>query len=190
MMKYKTVVIDPPWDLNEGTDIGLEGGPLRELPYSHMTKEDILNFDIDQFAAEKCILFLWATAGKIKDGTPIIQLAFECLKNWGFTYRTMIYWKKRGHGPAIFIPFMRSIEPVLFATRGISNVPPYGQYSDVFEASIKKHSEKPARFYQLLRAWTPKPRIDIFARNAHEGFDGWGDEYVGEGELAPYLKEK
>jgi len=60
---------------------------------------------------------------------------------------------------------------------------------NIFEAPRGTHSEKPARFYQLLRAWTPKPRIDIFARNAHEGFDGWGDEYVGEGALAPYLKE-
>lgn len=185
--KYKTVVIDPPWQLNEGTDIGLQGGRLTSIPYSVMTDDDILTFDIDAFAADRCILFMWATAGKTKRGIPILELAFKILREWGFTYRTMIYWKKPSDNPAIFIPFRRSLEPILFATRGISQVPPYGKYSDIFESQKRKHSEKPARFYQLLRAWTPEPRIDIFARNAHEGFDGWGDEYVGEGPLQEFL---
>jgi len=187
MPKYKTVVIDPPWNLNEGTDIGLQGGRLSEMPYITMKDHELLSFDINQFAADSSLLFIWATAGKTKDRIPIIELAHRMVREWGFTYRTLIYWKKRSDNPAIFIPFRRSLEPILFCSRGISQIPPYGKYSDIFEASKTNHSQKPARFYQLLREWTPAPRIDIFARNAHEGFDGWGDEYVGDGPLKEFL---
>ena len=194
MMKYKTVVIDPPWDVQGYAypeDAQFKHGLEKHVSYKTMTKEALFTFDIDKFAEDKCLLFMWSTTGKTNAGDVVLEDAFDIVREWGFVYRTMLYWQKNGGIPKPFLPYQTTIEPILFCSRGIAQIPPYGGFKDIFSAPRgKKHSEKPAHFYQLLRAWTPEPRIDIFARNAHEGFDGWGDEYVGEGPLAPYLKEK
>jgi len=45
-----------------------------------------------------------------------------------------------------------------------------------FQAPITKHSEKPEVFYGLVREVSPKPRLEMFQRKNHEGFEGWGNE--------------
>lgn len=188
-MKYKTVVVDPPWPIKIGGSMKdkLKGCGLTEsLPYKTMSEEELKNFPIDDYAADESILFLWATNSKLTNGRPCLQVAFEILERWGFKFRMLLIWKK-DKAYAIWTPFRGQTEFVLFSTRNIHNCPPYGQYSNIFEAPVTKHSEKPARFYQMIRSCTPKPRIDLFARRAHEEFDGWGDEYVGEGTLQEFL---
>ena len=188
-MKYKTIVIDPPWDIPHAfSGKTFQGGKLRDnIGYNTLEDEQIIDFPIDEYAADNCLLFLWTTAGKTKKGIPIMSLALKAVKKWGFNYRLWLYWVKPT-GFAVFLPFRSSVEPILFATRGEHNIPPYGKFSNVIEAPNTGHSQKPAKFYQLLRGWTPEPRIDIFARRHHVGFDGWGDEYVGEGPLEEFLE--
>lgn len=45
-----------------------------------------------------------------------------------------------------------------------------------FKAKRRKHSEKPDVFYANILKVTNAPRIDIFARKRHYGFDAWGNE--------------
>ena len=185
-MKYKTVVIDPPWPLTSNKPRTPDGNRSSiytravNRPYNTTTLEEIQAFPIDDFADDDCILWLWVPNMNIRD-------AFAILEKWNFTYRSCLTWVKNRMGLGYWL--RGKTEHCLLATRGC---PEWNNttMTTVINADIKGDSEKPARFYQLLRAWTPEPRIDIFARNAHEGFDGWGDEYVGEGPLAPYLKEK
>ena len=189
-MKYRTVVIDFPWDVTLSHDMDriLQGSGLRpSLDYKTMSESEQANFDINEFAADACALFIWCTNGKLKSGRPCLLVALETLERWGFNYRMTLVWKKPS-GYAIWSPFRGETEFVLFATRGTFNYPPYGKFSNVFEAPITKHSEKPAKFYQMLRRWTKPPRIDIFARRAHEGFIGWGDEYVGNSDEGTLLE--
>ena len=195
-MKYKTVVIDPPWTLdctkspktlmNRDRKPSLQRESIKtSLPYDTLDTQDIIDFPINDFADEESLLFLWVV-------NKHLRLGFEILDAWGFTYHTTLTWVK-GQGFALWSPIMTHTEHILFAWRGNFRklCHDMGVMKNYLVTNYQlKHSQKPARFYQLLRAWTPKPRIDIFARNAHEGFDGWGDEYVGEGPLAPYLKEK
>ena len=57
--------------------------------------------------------------------------------------------------------------------------PPFVDTKDfyaAFPAERGRHSEKPSYFYQLLERVTPEPRIDLFARRRHPGFDAWGKE--------------
>jgi N6-adenosine-specific RNA methylase IME4 len=42
-----------------------------------------------------------------------------------------------------------------------------------------RHSEKPADFFALAERLSPGPRLELFARQARPGWDGWGDEYPG-----------
>jgi N6-adenosine-specific RNA methylase IME4 len=189
-MKYKTVVVDPPWPIKLAPSMNriLQGSQLHEtLDYEFMSVDELREFPIDDYADEKSIIFLWCLNSKLENGRPCLQVAFELIEKWGFKFRMTLVWEK-SHGYAIWQPFRGLTEFVIFATRGIQNLKPYGRYSNIFKWPITKHSEKPAGFYQMLRAWTPEPRIDLFARRAHLGFDGWGHEYVGEGPLMEFLK--
>lgn len=189
MKLFNTVVVDPPWAIKLTSDMKriLQGSHLRDsLDYKTMSEDELREFPIDDFAADKAMLFLWCTNSKLINGRPCMQVAFELLEHWGFKFRITLVWKK-SHGFGVWHPFRGITEFVLLGTRKMHNCPPYGRYSNVFEYPITKHSEKPAGFYQMLRQCTPKPRIDVFARRAHEGFHGWGDEYVGEGPLEKFL---
>jgi N6-adenosine-specific RNA methylase IME4 len=42
-----------------------------------------------------------------------------------------------------------------------------------------RHSKKPADFFALAERLSPGPRLELFARQARPGWDGWGDEYPG-----------
>ena len=194
MGEYKTVVIDPSWPLKFDKRIpealrrqeGKWAQRTVELEYPTQSLEDIRNFPIDDFAAKEALLFLWVTTGKI-DNVPILKIGMELLETWGFKYHQMITWCKLA-GLAMWSPINSRTEHALFGYRG--NLPEvYGAMPSYFVTKQLSHSEKPARFYQLLRSWTPAPRIDLFARRAHEGFDGWGNEYVHDGPLAPFLEQ-
>jgi N6-adenosine-specific RNA methylase IME4 len=55
-MKYRTIVIDPPWKLYPVSSKALSGGKFRRtLPYTQMTDEEILAFPIDNFAEMNAI---------------------------------------------------------------------------------------------------------------------------------------
>lgn len=181
-MKYKTVVIDPPWPL-AGSKLKLPHGSFPSAPYHTMTLEDIKRFDINKFAEDEALLFLWVINNTMRVG-------FDILDAWGFSFHQILTWDK-GSGHAIWSPIMGRTEHVLFAYRGnfrtLTDNKMGVMQSLITTNKTRKHSKKPARFYQTLRGWTPKPRIDLFARHAHEGFDGWGDEYVGEGPLQEFL---
>ena len=187
-MKYKTVVIDPPWPIKIGkSPNSLKGSQFLHdgFNYSTISLEGIRQFPIEDFAADICQLFIWVTTGKA-EGVPIIKFVFDLLEEWGFTYHQIITWVKTS-GFCVFSPIRSVTEHILYAYRG-RLAEGYSHMTNAFTTTQQPHSQKPARFYQLLRAWTPTPRIDLFARNAHEGFDGWGDEYVGEGTLKEFLQ--
>lgn len=190
-MKYRTVVIDFPWPLKLGGSVpeSMQRTSLKSnIPYPTMPIEDIYKFPINDYAAADCLLFIWATCGKTKDGTPILQHAFSILEEWDFSYHCIITWHKT-NPYSFWSPLLWATEHVIFGYRGeFPKV--YGQMSNLISAPTRKHSQKPPLFYQQLRSWTPAPRIDLFARQVHEGFDGWGNEYAGEhGPLLPFLEE-
>ena len=200
-MKYKTVVIDPPWSLNfnAGERVASQQGgyyACQDKIYDLMPLEDIFDFPINDFAADESMIFLWVTNGKIEQ-KPVISIGYELLERWGFEYHNMITWVKPS-ATCIFSPLMVKTEHVLLGWRGNFRTLTDKQNAVMSNVLVEsgyalKHSQKPSRFYQLLRGWTPKPRIDIFARRAHEGFDGWGDEYVGnsdEGTLLEFMEKE
>jgi N6-adenosine-specific RNA methylase IME4 len=188
MPKYKTIVIDPPWNLKTATSPNIINGSRYKdkLSYESMTTQEILDFPINDFADKDALIFLWVANGRTVDDEPIPELGFKCLQDWGFRYNSMIHWIRNQH-TCLWSPIALRTETCLFGWRK-QPLDCINSMKNIFEAPADKHSEKPARFYQLLRAWTPTPRIDIFARQAHEGFDGWGNEYVGDGPLAEWIE--
>ena len=164
--KYHTVVIDPPWDIKpSGKWRAVNNGLRAGLPYHTMTDKEIKSFDIDKFAAPGCKLFLWCTNGKL-------PLAFDILKSWGFRYHATMAWVKK-NGPAI-LGIHYNVEYCLMAYRGGYGFPSITRA--IHTAYYGKHSEKPPAFYQAILTKTKPPRIDLFGRKRHYGFDSWGDQ--------------
>lgn len=46
----------------------------------------------------------------------------------------------------------------------------------VIHAPRRRHSEKPLEFYDLFETVSPGPYLELFARNAREGWTSWGNE--------------
>ena len=74
------------------------------------------------------------------------------MKHWGFQHRTKLTWiKPPPFGLGSY--FRNSTEDVLFATFGDTTTrPAAASISTHFEAPRGEHSEKPDRFYQIVRA--------------------------------------
>lgn len=139
-----------------------------------MSVSAIRAFNIERFAAPDAYCFLWTTHRFLPE-------ALQVLRVWGFNYHATLTWIK-DNGFCPFGPFRFTSEFVLFGYRDGKKFRefPWGKMSTVFHGSSTRHSEKPSEFYQLIRGYTPEPRIDIFARRVHEGFDAWGNEVESE----------
>jgi N6-adenosine-specific RNA methylase IME4 len=167
--KYQTIVIDPPWNLSSvGTTHRLKFKLSKSLPYPTMSDNDIKDFPIDEFAAEDCGIFMWVTHATLPLGLDII-------KKWVFKYHCLLTWDKTLG--VVIHGFNRRTEMVIYAYRGKFQIKDRGVSIPTFFREIRTvHSRKPRIFYDILLKNTPVPRIDIFARKKHYGFDAWGNE--------------
>ena len=167
-MKYKTIVIDPPWDISNGYKMS-EGTPLKDkIPYDTMSIDEIKQFPINDYSDKECDLFLWVTHSTLPK-------AFEILDVWGFKYHCLITWDKE-QGLTMY-GFHRRTEYVIYAYRGKMGVNQIGKsFPTLIRERKTKHSAKPDSFYNLVVKLTREPRIDIFARKKHFGFDSFGNQ--------------
>ena len=169
VLKYHVIVIDPPWDLKVSKNTISNTRYKPKLPYGTMTEKELLEFPLCDFAAEDCLLFLWTVYSKTR-------FAFDLVERWGFKFYAMLTWYK--HDGVCRNGIYNSTEPCLIAYRGklrasTNNKHPIRLFVD--EAG-RQHSRKPDKFYRMLAKSTLEPRIDIFARRKHYGFDAWGDQ--------------
>lgn len=166
-MKYKTIVIDPPWRLETGPK-PVNGKVFEQLPYGTMTDEEIAEFPIDDFADKDCALFIWAVHSRL-------HVALNMLEFWGFKYYCVFTWVK--NSGLTIQGVCKNSEFVVYGYRGKFPIPFKGSaIHTAFHGKSGKHSEKPDKFYEMVRAKLPAPRIDIFARKRHYGFDAWGNQ--------------
>jgi len=163
--KYQCIVIDPPWPMHK---ISREVRPnqTEELDYPTMTIEAIQNLPIKDLVSENCHIYLWTTHHFLPD-------ALQIFKTWDVNYECLLTWVKN----VGFTPFswMYNTEHVLFGRIGNLKLTKLGIKLS-FEAQTTKHSEKPDVFYEIVKQASPEPRLDMFQREPHEGFKGWGNE--------------
>lgn len=163
--KYQTIVIDPPWPIQK---IMREVRPnqVSEIDYPTMSIDEIKKFPINELVHENCHIYLWTTH-------KFLPVAFEVFQSWGVRYECLLTWVKNvGFTP---FSFMYSTEHVLFGRIGSLELLKKGKRLD-FDGKVRQHSRKPDEFYNLVREVSPSPRIDIFSRQEHEGFDQYGNE--------------
>jgi N6-adenosine-specific RNA methylase IME4 len=166
--KYRTVVIDPPWNVQCNLN-KMNYGIGKPFPYRTMADQEILAFPINDFAEDDSDLFMWVTHTKL-------PVAIQIIEKWGFKFHVLLIWDKLG-GVCIS-GFYRNTELVVYSYRGRLGVDTTeGKYiPTLFKEKATGHSKKPDVFYDWVRKRTLEPRIDLFARQKHFGFDAWGDE--------------
>ena len=173
MKKYKIIYADPPWAFNFQKRNGLSEEAKGKL-YPTMKAKDIVALPVDKIADEDCVLFLWVMNSEL-------PLAFECIKAWGFKYKTVAFnWTKTtktgkhhfGGGN-----WTRSNpELCLLATKG----KPKRMSASVRElvvSPLREHSRKPDEIRDsIVELCGDVPRVELFCRHPAQGWDVWGNE--------------
>ena len=177
-MKYKTIVIDPPWNISMMNKRKVRPNQKQKLPYKTMTLHEIMEFPINKFTDNQCLLFLWCT-----DSTII--KAHKVLEYWKFKKHCIFVWNKTTGMCPFSVHFCN--EYCLMGYQGKFKLNKIG-IRTWFIDTVKNHSEKPDKLYAIAKQLGDEPRIDIFARKRHDGFDAWGNQV--EKHIQKKLEEK
>jgi N6-adenosine-specific RNA methylase IME4 len=158
--RFRTIVIDPAWEYDW---LSLAG---RAKPgYAMQTHEQLLDLDVAAWADEEAgtHLYCWVT-------NNFMARACELVKHWGFQHRTMLTWiKPPPFGLGSY--FRNSTEHVIFATRGDTTTrPAAASLPTHFEAPRGEHSEKPEKFYEIVRAASYPPYGEANQREPRPDF--------------------
>jgi N6-adenosine-specific RNA methylase IME4 len=166
--RYRCLVIDPPWPISQIARYDRPGQGAH-LEYPTLRLDEIAGLPVPRLADERgCHVYLWIVHRYLAEGLRLLD-------GWGARYECQLTWVKPSGFP-VFGSWMRTTEHVLFARFG-DGLPlcRHGLKLN-FEARQTRHSEKPDVFYDRVRAATPGPRLDMFARQRRDGFDAWGAE--------------
>jgi N6-adenosine-specific RNA methylase IME4 len=158
--KYRTILIDPPWDINQKGNYGA----IKH--YDLMPLEQIKSMPIQDLADENAHLWLWVTNGTLQHG-------YDVLKAYGFTFRSLFTWIKPRFNLGVYL--RNSTEHIMFATKGKAPVKFRGQGTWGFYP-LQGHSHKPEEVYDLIERVSEGDYLEIFARRKRHNWDSWGNE--------------
>ena len=138
-----------------------------------MPVKDIMALPIGELAdPEGCHLYCWTT-------NNYLPAALECIQMWGFEYITTITWLKDRVGLGQY--YRGLTEHCLFAST--KKRLPYKmadgkrcQGITGFSEPKTIHSRKPDCMRNMIEWVSYAPRIELFAREHHAGWDVWGNE--------------
>jgi N6-adenosine-specific RNA methylase IME4 len=111
--KYRTIVVDPPWDHSDGTGVDIRRGHVTGLPYSTMTTSQIKALPVRHLSDnvdDDADLYLWTTSRYLRD-------AFDVAAAWGFHYAATLVWCKPSRGWSTGGAFQNNVEFVLYCKR-------------------------------------------------------------------------
>lgn len=161
--QYRVIYADPPWSYNDKMDTYQRGGAVKF--YDTMPLEDICSLPIP--ASKNAVLFLWTTSPQLED-------SFKVINAWGFNYKSSFIWDKVLHGMGHYNSVRH--EFLLIATRGNCTPDVIKLYDSVISIERTEHSRKPKEFRDIIDTIYPVgDRIELFAREAPDGWDVWGN---------------
>lgn len=165
--QYGIIYADPPWRY-EHPPMGSTRRSI-ERHYPTLSLEEICALPVSELAALDSLLYLWATAPKLRE-------CLQVMDAWEFHYRTHFVWVKDKIGTGYHN--RNQHELLLVGKRGEIPPPPESErVSSVLISPRGRHSEKPPQVYDWLDNWYPGiPKIELFARNRRKGWEAWGNE--------------
>jgi N6-adenosine-specific RNA methylase IME4 len=167
--KHRVIYADPPWRYGNDLARGLTSATAAEDHYPSMSIAELCELRVDSLAMDDSVLFLWVPL-------PLLEECFDVVRAWGFSYKTAIIWDKVGHHFGHYVS--SRCELLLICTRGSCTPDVQDQIDNVVTVEkTRVHSQKPERFREIIDELYPHgPRIELFARQRHEGWDVWGNE--------------
>lgn len=161
--KYRVVYADPPWSYGDKQNIDGLGGA--EKHYTTMPLDEICKIPVP--TEKDAVLFIWVTS-------PMLEDVFKVINAWGFKYKTSFVWDKVAHNMGHYNSVRHEL--LLIATKG-SCVPDVKKLFDsVVSIERTEHSKKPSKFREIIDTLYPVgERLEMFAREAPEGWDVWGN---------------
>lgn len=161
---YDVIVIDPPWPMEK---IEREVAPNQVgFDYPTMSEDELAALALP--AAEDCHLWCWTTH-------KFLPMTLRLLERWDFRYVCNFVW----HKPGGFQPFglpQYNCEFAVYARHGTPQFCDSTAFFTCFNAPRRDHSRKPDEFYDVVKRVTTGWRIDIFSREARDGFEQFGNE--------------
>jgi N6-adenosine-specific RNA methylase IME4 len=156
---FATIFADPAWP-----DMG-------RLPYPALTMEELRHLGglIEQKAAKNCFLFLCVPESPL-------ELALDLIREWGWEFVSRIIWDK-GAGiqptgqPQItheFTIIARRGKPTFLTTKGFRTCYRWPRPGE--------HSRKPPEMFAEFARVTFDPRLEMFSREKHDGWEQHGNE--------------
>ncbi len=167
--KYRIFYADPPWQYgNAGQDE--YGHAERHYPTMSIKELCEMGEQIQGVSENDSVLFLWVTS-------PMLEVAFEVIRAWGFKYKTSFVWDKIKHNFGHYNSVRHEL--LLVCTRG-SCTPDLDKKFDSV-VSIERndeHSEKPEEFRAIIDTlYTHGERIELFSRNnGVKDWKVWGNQ--------------
>lgn len=172
--KYNIIYADPPWPYNESGS----KAKVKDRHYKMMQMCELKALPVKSLQADKCVLFLWVTA-------PRFPMAFELMEAWGFEYHSLGFdWMKVSKdGKPIINPGYYTRQNNELCLIGVPHeksrkLKPL--VHDVRTAVVeqrREHSRKPDIVRnEIARLFGNVDKIELFARQKHDGWDSWGDE--------------
>lgn len=172
MFGFDVIVADPPTQFELYSEAGNEKSASAQ--YDIMSWDDLGALPIGHLAKANAILLLWACA-------PTLPKSLSLMTAWGALYKTELIWRKTTKNG---LPRMSTG----YRARGFHECVLVGVFGDerqihdafpsLFDGVAREHSRKPDEFYEMVATKTPGlERCDLFSRQTHPGFVGWGKEH-------------
>ncbi len=186
-MKYKAIVIDPPWPF-EVWSKATGNGRSAASHYSTMTWERLVELGeyVNDVAADDCALFVWFCRPSMPQALDVIRCwnSYVKLKREQWKYKTEAFtWVKLTNDrsrPATGLGYWTraNTEGVMLFTRGnvkrkAKNVP------QVVMWPRTKHSAKPELVQDRIEKLVDGPYLELFARRERKGWVCLGNEISG-----------
>jgi N6-adenosine-specific RNA methylase IME4 len=160
--KFRTVVIDAPW----ATALSRGG---RACPYATMSQQQLLDLPIPKWLEDDAHVYLWTLDSELRNALALFD-------HWGIAFKQMLAWNKTYPSGiprmGLGYHFRSNVEYILFGVRGnLRTREAVRAIGKAFEAPVVgEHSEKPDRFYEIVRAASYPPFGEVFGRKPRDGF--------------------
>lgn len=173
--KYNVIYADPPYRFSQGINprktFKDKAKEELNLHYPTMSDKEIREFKFSQITDKDCVLLCWTTDAHL-------PIALDMIKNNGFTYKTIAFvWDKQKAYMGKWN--VKQCEMCLLATKGTAHklLKSFKERQFIQEPKTE-HSAKPLQAYDRIIGMFGNdiPKIELFARNEHNGFDCWGNE--------------
>ena len=163
--KYRVIYADPPWSYGDKLTINYGAA---ENHYPLMTISELCDMPVKDIADDNAILFMWVTS-------PLLEESFAVINAWGFKYKASFVWDKVKHNMGHYNSVRH--EFLLIATKGSCQPENQKLFDSVVSEERTEHSAKPDAFRNIIETLYPSAsKVELFARQQHEGWSVWGNQ--------------